>query len=77
MRFAPNQDWTSRGFILENVAKGFLQALASLTVYAVAIWAVLKFSGRLGFLGDAIDVKLPMLAHAESKNASAGSGSLM
>ena len=55
--YAPNQDWTSRGFILENVAKGVLQAIASLSVYALAIWLAIKYSSKFILLGDAVDVK--------------------
>ena len=62
--FAPNQDWKSRGFLLENVAKGLLQALASLAVYAVAIWFAIKYGSRFVLLGDAVDTKMPIMAHA-------------
>lgn len=59
--FASNQDWTSKGFILENVAKGVLQAIASLTVYALAIWIAIRYSSKFIILGDAVDAKLPAL----------------
>jgi hypothetical protein len=62
--YTPNQDWTSRGFVLENVAKGLLQAFASLAVYAIAIWLAIKYGSRFVLLGDAVDTKMPMLAHA-------------
>ena len=61
MTHAPNQDWTSRGFLLENVAKGVLQAIASLAVYAIAIWIIIANSGHLSFLSDALKTKIPVL----------------
>ena len=70
--YAPNQDWTSRGFILENVAKGVLQAIASLSVYALAIWLAIKYSSKFILLGDAVDVKLPMLRNKHDAAAAAG-----
>lgn len=69
--YKPNQDWTSKGFILENLAKGVLQAIASLSVYALAIWVAIRYSSKFIVLGDAVDAKLPALLKARQRETAA------
>ena len=54
-------EWMSWTFVADQLARGMLQAVGALLVYALAIWLIIANSDRFGYLKDALALKAPML----------------